>query len=170
MEKNPSFCYAFRLVLIHKNLRGQKGFAQSWRVSTLVNPPKVIFRYPSPFLHAKKSGWFYFILEPGTYYLGVRPNLDTEIGTDITNLDFSQNIFWFYVPRGNQVLYFGTLVTSCKTKWGLVNRLVNHCSKVHLINETAKAQAIAQTSLSTMFRSLSFNTIISLIWKPKLEM
>jgi hypothetical protein len=118
--------------------------------------PKNIFLYDSPSAEAKKDGWVYFMLDPGTYYLSVSPKLDTMPDY------FSPNFFWFHVPKGNQVIYIGTLTTACETTsvgyW--FARPIGFCSKVRVMDQTESAKVIAQASFS------QFAPMSSAILKP----
>jgi hypothetical protein len=118
--------------------------------------PKDISHYDFPSAEAQKDGWVYFMLEPGTYYFGVSPKLDTWKDYNY----FYHNYFWFHVPQGNQVIYIGTLSAACETKSGFFSQQVDHCFEVQVIDQTESAQAIAQASFSR------FAPMSSAILKP----
>ena len=136
-----------------KKLQGPERFYSVMASIDTDQSPKSIFPYHSPSPQAQKNGWVYFILAPGTYYLGVSPKLETIPLNDDRNPSASK-AFWFHVPGGNHVLYIGTLTASFRTKSGLFGRLVNQCSEVRVIDQSESAQSIAQTSFS-QFGSLS---------------
>ncbi|WAC08512.1 MAG: hypothetical protein OS130_04775 [Thermodesulfobacteriota bacterium] len=130
-----------------KKLQGPERFYSLMASIDADQSPTGIFPYHSPSHQAQKNGWVYFILQPGTYYLGVSPKREAISSKDDRYLS-APEVFWFHVPRGNHVLYIGTLAASCRTTWGIFGRLVNECSGIRVIDESESAQAIAQDSFS----------------------
>ncbi|WAC08514.1 MAG: hypothetical protein OS130_04785 [Thermodesulfobacteriota bacterium] len=112
--------------------------------------------YDFPSAEARKDGWVYFMLEPGTYYLEVSPKVDTLKNSHY----FTPDSFWFSVPQGNKVIYIGTLSTACETTRGLISRQVDQCSEIKVIDQTESAKVIARAS----FRQ--YGSLSSVIMKP----
>lgn len=87
----------------------------------------------SPTSEARRQGWIYLVLAPGSYHLKVV----TAKGGLVPD-------FLLHVPRNKKLVYAGTLIISCKGRWGLFGTLVGKCSGVNITDEGEAAQAIAK--------------------------
>jgi len=108
--------------------------------------PKSVMPFISPSEEAQGKGWIYLTLEPGmTYYLGVW----TPVSDYNETAKYSRSpdsTYWVNIPKEGQVLYLGTLYTSCKGKKGFWGTTIEKCSNVSIIDESSAAQLVAQKS------------------------
>jgi len=108
---------------------------------------------PSP--QAGKEGWVYFILDPGNYYLYVIPpgsfQSTSSVPEDMPGMYYrwakKEKIpfpaYWFRIPRGEPVIYLGSLSVSCK-KGGIFGNLCEEPSEIRISDESELAREIAR--------------------------
>jgi hypothetical protein len=94
--------------------------------------PKFVFG-TSPTSEARRQGWIYLVLAPGSYHLTV-----------VTDKRRLVPDFLLHVPRDKKLVYAGTLIISCKGRWGFFETLMGECSGVNITDEGGAAQAIAK--------------------------
>lgn len=109
---------------------------------------------------ARKNGWVYLELEPGTYYFTVIPgqasqdagpeSLDADTGImkrSVFGNIIDMTTFWFNLPKGVPVMYIGTFSFLCAKKKdsksvGLI------CTDIDIYDESEIAVEIAKKSLN----------------------
>lgn len=92
------------------------------------------FRSPGP--EARKEGWVYFAVAPGSYFLKIDPPLPTTESA-------LRNRYRFTVSTGT-VNYVGSFHASCTTIWGIFERGIRECSLTEGIrDETEPARKVA---------------------------
>ncbi len=100
----------------------------------------------SPSLESKKEGWMYLVLKPGTYYLSFFPPGSKE-PSQSDDVSPQVSAFRFYVPKGESIMYVGSLSVSCKWSRGIIGNFIGESSKIVVTDETESAKKIAQASL-----------------------
>jgi len=116
--------------------------------------PRYIDNYPtrsripavSPSLESRKEGWMYLVLKPGTYYLSVFPPGSKE-PRKFDDVSLQVSAFRFYVPKGEPIMYVGSLSVSCKWSKGIFRNFIGRSSRIVVTDETESAKKIAQASL-----------------------
>ncbi len=81
---------------------------------TAGKPEPVPLRFLSS--KSKKEGWTYFVLEPGTYYLAVRPPQFTDLDT-YNKLWKTAPLWRMDVPENARAVYVGTLHLAGDGSW-----------------------------------------------------
>ncbi len=100
----------------------------------------------SPSLESRKEGWMYLVLKPGTYYLSFFPPGSME-PRKFDDESPQISAFRFYVPKGEPIMYVGSLSVSCKWSKGIFRNFIGRSSKIVVTDETESAKKIAQASL-----------------------
>lgn len=98
-----------------------------------------LWPYRSPSEEALKDGWIYFLLEPGSHYLYIKP---PPFSKDLDRIR-SYEPYWLMVPKGQQLIYAGSVLAACKSRKLFFSRNVEDCSGLLVINESGKADAAA---------------------------
>jgi hypothetical protein len=106
----------------------------------LGEPMKTVQPYKL-YLNATDAGWQYLILKPGRYYLWVKPSYSAP----------EYHRFRLNVPSGSNVIYAGTIRTSCRS--------YDSCPEASIVvNELASAKLVA----TTVFRDFAELSTVSL--------
>ncbi len=100
----------------------------------------------SPSLESRKEGWMYLVLKPGTYYLSVFPPGSKE-PRKFDDESPQVSAFRFYVPKGEPIMYIGSLSVSCKWSRGIIGNFIGESSEIAVTDETESAKKVAQASL-----------------------
>jgi hypothetical protein len=100
----------------------------------------------SPSLESRKEGWMYLVLKPGTYYLSFFPPGSKE-PSQSDDESPQVSAFRFYVPKGEPIMYVGSLSVSCKWSRGIIGNFIGESSEIVVTDETESAKKIAQASL-----------------------
>jgi len=116
-------------------------------------PRLIIPVSPSP--QAGKDGWVYFILDPGNYYLYVIPpgsfQSTSSVAADgpgrfyrwVKREKIPIPAYWFSIPKGEPIIYLGSLSVSCK-KGGLFGNLCEEPSEIRISDESESARTMAR--------------------------
>ena len=97
--------------------------------------PLIGVRPAAPSSDSRLEGWRYLILQPGeTYFL--RPGVSYSPIEDL----------WFHVPSNRQIVYIGTLTTSCKKRslFAVPVPYARLCSSLSITDETDAAKEVAK--------------------------
>jgi hypothetical protein len=128
------------LKLWEKNEKAGFGFAvEIGRLDAGQSPDLAVKRSDtaiiSPSALAKRQGWIYYVLPPGSYYLTV---YDKEQRASLPPG------FLLSVSGENRVVYAGTLDIACKRGSRTTSHTPSHCSGVSLTDEGDAAKELAQ--------------------------
>jgi hypothetical protein len=97
----------------------------------------------APSSAAMKGGWYYFLLEPGTYYFSSRILLDEKYVQ-------LRPEFWFHVPEGKPLIYIGSLRIPCQTQSGLLGKSIYWCHTMELSDQTGVADDLAREAFGDL--------------------
>ncbi len=93
----------------------------------------------SPSTRAKKEGWIYLQMEPGSYYLKVIPPGSAQNRP----VKYAPNPgFWLQVPENERLIYVGSLSVSCTSRRWLFERFIDSCEAVRIDDESEAAAEI----------------------------
>ena len=93
---------------------------------------------------AAAGNWIYYLVPPGSYWIGVHDPESFAKGGAATSLEFPRNDFFLDVPRGGPIVYAGTLDVSCSSRWGLFGPLIDRCGEVTVSDESEAAGRAAR--------------------------
>ena len=93
---------------------------------------------------AAEGNWIYYLLPPGSYWIGVHDPAWLASGGGNARLEFPRNDFFLEIPEGVPVVYGGTLQVSCTSRRGLFGPLVDRCGEVSVSDESEAAGQAAR--------------------------
>ncbi|MDP2157436.1 MAG: hypothetical protein Q8K68_06995 [Nitrospirota bacterium] len=98
-----------------------------------------LWPFRSPSEESRNEGWVYFLIEPGSHYIYTKPPPYSKY------IDAIRKYvpFWLMVPKDRQLVYAGTLLSSCRSKRLLFSNVVEDCSNLRIIDESSQAQTVA---------------------------
>lgn len=95
-------------------------------------------------VEAAEGNWIYYLLSPGSYWIGVHDPAWLSSGGGNARLEFPRNDFFLEIPEGVPVVYGGTLQVSCTSRRGLFGPLVDRCGEVSVSDESEAAGQVAR--------------------------
>ena len=93
---------------------------------------------------ANAGNWVYYLVRPGSYWIGVHDPEWAAMGRGSTPFGFPRNDFFLDVPEGVPIVYAGTLDVSCSSRWGIFGPLVKRCDNVTVSDDSEAAGQVAQ--------------------------
>lgn len=118
------------------------------------NPPATAFHAPAG--RFGRLTRYAFTPGRGAFW---SPELMGYVFADTAPPDFEPLAgFWFEVPKGGEVVYLGSLTSSCTAGRGLLGDLIDSCTDFQLATELAAAQQVAADALPG--RSLSARELV----------
>ena len=116
---------------------------------------KRILSVVSPSSEARKNGWMYFVLNPGSYYLiAIPPGSDLFKGevsgwrsSMLNEWSIYGQHFRFHIPDNKPLVYIGSLSVSCKgKKRAFSTPLISGCSTISVTDQSGLARKISKVS------------------------
>ena len=101
----------------------------------------------SPSAEAAAANWVYYLIPPGTYWVGF---LALSDGGRWDPAKSRRNNFFLEVPEGVPLLYAGTLSYACKSAWTFFGRARGPCGNVSIKDESEAAGTVARRDLGEL--------------------
>jgi hypothetical protein len=93
---------------------------------------------------AHAGNWVYYLVPPGSYWIGVHDSEQYAKRGLVADLEFPPNEFFLEVPERVPIVYAGTLEVSCSSRWGIFGPLVDRCGDVTVSDESEAAGEVAR--------------------------
>lgn len=104
--------------------------------------------FPALSSEARKEGWIWLALEPGSYFMRLDPPFGSSTGDERQVRSWLDNRFRFVVPNTGRVQYIGSFHARCTSTWGRGPESIGDCpGPLHLTDERELAHQVAAPSL-----------------------